>query len=232
MVDDILLSPEEQDEKAKQWLKDNGLALIVGVALGLGAVFGYNTYTAKQIANAEQASTLYNQALESIKASELADIEEPVATLKGEFPGTPYASKAALLRAKQLSVSDLSAASNELQWVIDNAKEFGVKHTARVRRAKIEVALGNLESAKSLATIDSAEGFGSYYQEILGDIAMAEGQEALARDYYQQSLDNLGASDAAYRSVLNLKLNRIPAAKIPAAITDSAAASDTDSDAE
>ena len=163
MVDDILLTPEEQDEKAKQRLKDNGLALVVGVALGLGAVFGYNQYTAKQISNAEHASALYHQALESIKASELADIEEPVAVLKSEYPKTSYASKAALLRSKQLSVSDLAAASNELQWVIENATESGVRHTASIRKAKVEIALGNLTAAKSLATVAAAEGFDSFY---------------------------------------------------------------------
>lgn len=220
MVDDILLTPEEQDEKAKQWLKDNGLALIVGVALGLGAVFGFNTYTAKQISNAEHASKLYNQVLESIKSSELADIQQQVADLKSEHSKSPYASKAVLLRARQLSVSDLESAGDELQWVIDNAQESGVKHTARIRKAKVEMALGNLESAKKLATIDSAEGFDSFYQEILGDIALAEGQQSLARDHYQQSLDKVTDSDTGYRSVLTLKMNRIPDTLVESSLGD------------
>ena len=216
MVDDILLTPEEQDEKAKQWLKENGFALIVGVALGLGAVFAYNNYTAKQISNAEQASALYHQVLESIKSSELADIQQQVDTLKIDYPKTAYASKAVLLRARQLSVSDLESASEELQWVVDHASESGVIHTARIRKAKVEMALGNLQSAKSLATVESAVGFDSFYQEILGDIALAEGQDSLARDYYQQSLDNMADSDAGYRSVLTLKMNRIPDTAIEA----------------
>ena len=48
MADDILLTPEEQDERAKQWLKDNGLAIFIGVAIGLGAVIGYNGYQEKK----------------------------------------------------------------------------------------------------------------------------------------------------------------------------------------
>ena len=42
MADDIFLTPEEQDERARQWLKDNGPALIVGVVLGIGAIFGWD----------------------------------------------------------------------------------------------------------------------------------------------------------------------------------------------
>ena len=215
MVDDILLTPEEQDEKAKQWLKDNGLAIVVGIGLGLGAVFGYNAYTAKQISDAEQASFLFQQVMEAVGFSENADIQEQLNILKTDHSATPYAAKAALLRARQLSVSDAPASLVELQWVIDNAKEQGVQHAARIRKAKIELSLGNNEEAKALASIADTSGFDSHYQEILGDVSVAEGKYAVAKEYYQQSLDNLGAADASYRGVLSIKLNRLPVEDSP-----------------
>ena len=74
MADDILLTPEEQDERARQWLKDNGMALVLGIGLGLGAVFGYQQWQAKLIRDAEAASQLYNTALTTFQSSELGDI--------------------------------------------------------------------------------------------------------------------------------------------------------------
>jgi predicted negative regulator of RcsB-dependent stress response len=210
MADDIILTPEEQDERAKQWLKDNGLAIVVGISLGLGAVFGYNAYSAKQISDAEHASTLFQQALEAVQFSENADINEQLATLKADHASTPYAAKATLLRARQLSVSDIESSLSELQWVIDNANESGLQHTARIRKAKVELALGNIGNAKILASVVPNNGFESHYQELLGDIALAEQQFSAARNHYQQAIDQLTSIDSGYRGVLTIKMNRVP----------------------
>ncbi len=210
MADDIFLTPEEQDERAKQWLKDNGMALVVGVALGLGAVFGYNQYQARQITNAEQASALYTEASTRFQQSELADISQPLERLKSDFSHTPYAAKAVLLRAKQLSVSDLSAAVPELQWVVDNAKETGLKHTALIRLAKVYLALGDLDKAHSTASGKSSQGFDSHYLEILGDIAVRRDEIDAARQHYQGAIDALAPADRGYSRILTLKMNRLP----------------------
>ena len=211
MVDDILLSPEEQDERAKQWLKDNGLALILGVVLGLGTVFGYNLYKDRQITNAEQASALYDAVLDAVKQSDVADIESQVSNLKKDYAGSSYAAKAVLLRARQLAVSDLAAALNELRWVGDNTTELGLLHTARIRQAKILMAQGELDAAKTLAGTEPYDGFDTHYYEILGDVGTQQESFSQARDDYQKAIDSIGAGDAAYRSVLNLKMNRLPA---------------------
>lgn len=210
MADDIFLTPEEQDERARKWLKDNGPALAIGIALGLGAIFGWNQYKESIQTKAEDASSIYTATIEEIQSSELADIDAEVAELKDGFAGSPYAAKAALLKAKQLSLNDLPAAYEELQWVVDNASEFGLQHTARIRQAKIKLALGELESAKALASHTPTQGFESNYAELLGDIALKEGDLASARTHYQTAIDTLPASQAGYSQVLTIKLDRLP----------------------
>ena len=217
MVDDIFLTPEEQDERAKKWLKDNGLALVVGVVLGLGAVFGYNQYQAKQISSAEQASTLYGQINQRFTQSELTDINQQVELLKADYSNSPYAAKAALIRAKQLSVHDMPAAIAELEWVVDNAQETGLKHTALIRLAKIYLSLGELDKAQSAASGQSYQGFDSHYFEILGDISTQRGEIESARQQYQQAIDSITATDQGYGRILTLKLNRLPPAQDPVA---------------
>lgn len=210
MPDDILLTPEEQDERAKQWLKDNGFAIVFGVVLGLGAVFGYNNYKDQKLADAEAASLAYSSVLESFEQSEIADIEDRVNTLKADHAATSYAAKAVLLRARQLAVSDQAAALAELQWVSDNAKEFGLQHTAKIRQAKLHLAMGSFDQAIALASQQQQDAFASHYQEILGDAAVKQDKLLEAREHYQQAIDALSASDAAYRGVLTLKMNRLP----------------------
>lgn len=220
MVDDILLTPEEQDERAKQWLKDNGLALILGVVLGLGAVFGYQTYQTKIKTDAEQASLLFSQALSAIQSSELADISGTVETLKNEYASSPYAAKAVLLRAKQLAVSDLEGAAAELRWVAEGVEDVGLRHTARIRLAKVLLAAGKPDEAKSVAEQKPYNGFDSSYGEILGDIAVNKQDFSEARTQYESAIATLSPADRGYAPILELKLNRLPASVTESTVSD------------
>ena len=107
MADDILLTPEEQDERAKKWLKDNGMSIAVGIALGLAGIFGFNQYKASVQLKAEQASSLYSEIINTNENSEISDIDAQVAQLKDNYGSSSYAAKAVLLKAKQLALSCL-----------------------------------------------------------------------------------------------------------------------------
>lgn len=211
MADDILLTPEEQDERAKKWLKENGLSLIVGVAVGIGAIYGFNSYKAKQIEQAEQASTLYTNILKKTEQSNISEFDEELATLKTDFAKTPYAAKAALIKASKLAVSDIDAAQSELTWVLENARELGLQETARVRLIKIYLAQDNAEKAASLLNEANKEGYQSIYAELTGDLAVLQGNNDDARAAYQEAIDSLNQTDRSYQMILTLKLNQVPA---------------------
>ena len=212
MADDIFLTPEEQDERARKWLKDNGPALAIGIALGLAAIFGYEQYKDSVQSNAEQASALYQAALTEVSDSSLSDIDAQVKELKENYASSSYAAKAALLKAKKLSISDLDAAYIELQWVIDNAAEVGLQHTARIRQAKIKLSQDDLTQARVLASFAPTQGFESNYSEVLADVNAREGNAEEARQFYQKAIDTLPSSQSSYAQLLSLKIDRLPAA--------------------
>lgn len=211
MADDIYLSPEEQDERARKWLKDNGPALGVGIALGLAGIFGWEHYKDSQQQAAESASTLYQQVLEEFDDSELSDFDAQVSELKSTHADSSYAAKAVLVKARQLANTDLDGALNELQWVLDNANESGLRHAARIRQAKIKLSQGDLEGAEKLANHQPQQGFQSYYAELLGEIANRRGDYVTAREQLQLAIENLSGSQSSYAQVLTIKLNRLPA---------------------
>lgn len=209
MADDILLSPEEQDERARQWLKDNAFSLFFGVAIGIGVIYGINFYRAQEQSNAEQASSLYQNVMSSVTASDQTDITPYIEDLKANHGKSIYASKAVLIQAKSLANSDLPAAAAALQWVVANSPERGVSHAARLRLIKALIAQSKLDEASKLANHAAVDGFQSNYNESLGDIAIAKGELDKAKEYYQKSIDSLSQGDQAYKSILTLKLNQI-----------------------
>lgn len=209
MADDIFLSQEEQDERAKKWLKENGLAIGVGIALGLGAIFGYNKYQANITANAESASTLFTSALNSIRDSENANIDAQLSELKEKHSSSSYASKVVLMKAAQLTNSDHDAAYSELEWVVNNAPEIGLVHAARIRQIKINIAKSELDQAAALATQASYDGFDSHYFELLGDVNVLKGDNESAASNYQSAIESLGSTEAGYGRILELKRDRL-----------------------
>ena len=209
MADDIFLSPEEQDERAKQWLKDNGIAIAVGIALGFGAIIGFNHYKDGVKDDAENASSLFSSALNLMSDSQNADIDSQFTQLKSDYPSSTYASKVVLMKAAQLSNTDLDATNTELQWVIDHAPEQGLVHTARIRQIKINISKGELDQAQALASPVSFDGFESHYAELLGDIDVLKGDHDAASVHYENAISKLASTDAAYGRVLGLKLGRL-----------------------
>lgn len=210
MADDIFLTPEEQDERAKKWLRENGPAIAIRIVLGLGGIYGYDEYRKHQQSQAEEASYAYGQILEVIQESDLTDITSQVETLTADYAGTPFASKAMLLKAKQLSLTDVDAAIEALDWVLENAEEQPVWHAANIRRAKMLLSKeGQAQSViASLEKVDH-EGYASHYLEVVGDAYVQLGEDEQAVASYQAAIDALTPADAGYTRILTLKQNGV-----------------------
>ncbi|MEO0367451.1 MAG: tetratricopeptide repeat protein [Pseudomonadota bacterium] len=214
MADDIFLSQEEQDEKAKKWLKENGMAIGLGIALGLGGIFGYNQYRDYRASQAIQASALFEQVLNLVESSNLSNVSTLVTQLKDDHAGTSYAAKAALVQAKQLSVTDPGEALKELDWVMNNSAERPIWHTANIRKARLLLAQGDdLEQVIGLVPSQEKEGFDSHYHEILGDAYAKQGDSEQAAEMYQAAIDSLTQSEVGYGRVLSLKMNHLALAE-------------------
>ena len=115
-------------------------------------------------------------------------------------------------RGHFIKVDSDYAAYIELQWVIDNAAEVGLQHTARIRQAKIKLSQDDLTQARVLASFAPTQGFESNYSEVLADVNAREGNAEEARQFYQKAIDTLPSSQSSYAQLLSLKIDRLPAA--------------------
>lgn len=203
---DANLTDEEKLAEVKKWWGENGGSIITGVVLGLAVLFGSKAWFAYQERNAETASNIYTTLMTAMEGGDNQVVNERAGMLLSDYSGTPYATLAALALARiNIEADELAAARSRLQWVIDNSDSDMLRDTARLRMARVMIAMDNLDDAVTL--LDQATPgtpFDPLYTEVRGDIEFARGDQAAANKAYQAALAAT-ASDAPGRHLLQLK---------------------------
>ena len=92
---------EQQVEALKKWWKENGTSLIVGLFVGVSALFSWRYYEQQNNAHAVYASDLYMQVMQSAAIQSIDDKTVDIHNqLINEYSDTPYAALASLALAK------------------------------------------------------------------------------------------------------------------------------------
>jgi predicted negative regulator of RcsB-dependent stress response len=188
----VYSSEEEQIEAMKKWWRENGTAVIIGVAVGFGGLFGWQGWERYHNSQAEAASAVYSNIMESLTAGNpgnLESIETSVNDLQQDYAGTPYAALGTLAGAKAaVERNDMATAKSRLQWVIDHAEQDELVNVARLRLARLHVVAGEWDAAARLLDWAYPESFTATVDELLGDMHAARGNIAEAREAYNRAL--------------------------------------------
>ena len=204
------LSEREQLDAIKKWWNENGKAIIAGLVVGLGAVFGWQYWQKWQNQVAEEASAIYRGVTSSITAAGVQ--EDGLRQLQENHARSPYAALAALAAASRMVEEDqLDKAREHLQWSADNASQIELANLSQLRLARVLWALGERDAA--LDRLDAVDKpFRSLADEIRGDIYRESGDTDKARSAYQAAQSALslkGAND----SWLQMKLEDLARAE-------------------
>lgn len=202
---------EEQIQAIKDWWKNNGTSLLIGVGAALAIVFGWQAWQNHQ---AEQRTKAANEFANLINAfSNQADetsadtVEYVAKTLREDFTDSAYAVYGNLILARQqLTADQPEAAIDSLKWALEKSGENqALALVVRNRLARAQFAAEQYDAA--LSTIDGAgeaDSFNSIFSELKGDILLAQGNRDGAREAY------LAAREEAQQGrsgVLDLKLS-------------------------
>ena len=206
---EIYSTEEQQAEAIKSFFRDNGPALVIGVVLGLGGLYGWKAYNQNQVTTAEATSDAYTQLVQ-------ADAEQKTNVLAGadEFiknhQDSSYAVLAAFVAAKEaVEKSDFTAAKNQLSWIITNSKNAELTAIATTRIARIELELKEYDAALKTLTATMPEAFKAAVAELKGDVYLAQGDKDQARAAYQSAADAGGLTN---NTTLQMKLDDLAAA--------------------
>jgi predicted negative regulator of RcsB-dependent stress response len=201
---------EEKVEAIKTWWKDNGLSVIAGAAIGLGAIWGWRLWIGHQESTASQASMAFEQLLLNTADKQTDAVVKQAAMLKDDFGSTPYPALGALVAAKALHEAGQTVeAMAALQNAIDTAPDPAIARLAALRLARLQFAENQLDdAAKTLDTYDVSPAFAGEFAAVRGDIAAARGDLDAARAAYQRAIE----SGSSLSQLIRLKLDNLPAA--------------------
>ncbi len=202
----------EQSELVQKWLRENGLSIVVGIAMGLVGIFGWQQWRNHQARNESAASQLYQQVRVALAAGNPASASRLTDQLMKDYAKSPYAVFAVSEQARQQAQDkQLDKAEASLQWAQAHAGEPALKALVELRLAQVELARGS--GAAALATLDQIPA-GSYRglaQELRGDALVKLGRSDDARKAYQTALSTLGG-EAPQRGALQMKLDDLAVA--------------------
>nr|WP_286009710.1 tetratricopeptide repeat protein [Salinicola sp. S1-1-2] len=210
---------EEQLDAIKQWWKDNGTALIVGILVAVAGVLGWQAWQRYQDGQAADASATYQQLMAVAGGENLDDNAREQAltlvdTLRDEHGGTLYADMAGLLEAKiAVEAGDNAQARDALNAVVSSSDRDYIRALARIDLARIEIADGEAQAALDTLDGEVPGALAAQRQSVIGDAYVALERPQDARDAYQQAqrlaqdadqtiyglqlkLDDLGVEDA------------------------------------
>ena len=198
---DIHATEEEQVRALKDWFRQYGLFIVVGLIIGVGGVFGVRAWDAHKLQQAQQASAQYDGLTNTAKTADFPATKAAAEKLMSEFPASPYAVQAALsLAALAVDQGEAEVAKEKLQWVLNSDALPAMKDVARLRMARIVLNIDNdAETAGTILSVDGSPEFAVLYNELRGDVAVAQKDYAAAREQYDLALENwdedLGSND-------------------------------------
>ena len=190
---EIYESEEQQVEALQKWWRENGIASLIGVGIGLTAIAGWNYWLDYQKQQTLQASAIYDLLLKHVNEAKNDDADALAKQLKTEFKSTEYAIYSTLFQAKiKIEQGDLNAAKEILQ-PLSTQNNGALSQLATIRLVRLLLATGEYEKGLQLINQmnpESTAGFADNYDELVGDLYVALDRLDEGRSAYQKALRN------------------------------------------
>ncbi len=202
---------DERVESIKKWWSSNGSSVITGIVMGVAVIVGWQYWTSYKASQGEEASSIYELVMTALQDGKIEVVEVQGTRILDEYSGTPYATLAALSLAKvAVDQGEYDMAMGYLEWVIANSDQVAMTNVARLRLARVMLAVGRLDEAQAELTKVTDASFTAEKEELKGDIHVAANEPGKARAAYEAARAASGFRGAA--DWLQMKLDDLPPA--------------------
>ena len=213
---EIYNNDDQQAEAIKNWIKENGKAVLFGATIGLVGMFGWRYYNEYRQSQMEQASVDYEVVVKQL-ASDKEKAFPAVAEYVAQHVGNSYGDLAALqLAAAAVKAGKLDLAVEQLQRVADKGHD-AVKPVAAIRLARVLGEQGKFADAQKRLDGVTQKAYKASVAEVRGDLFIQQGDKSKALAAYQDAVAAGGEKSSAELRVKLDDLGDIKAPKDPVA---------------
>lgn len=184
-----LRTDEEQLDVIKRWWKENGTALIAGVAIAAVGLVGWNFWQNHQASQSEAASMRYEHLISLTDQGNIDEARSLVAEIADNHGGTLYADLALLIDARlAVDAGELREAHQTLDDLIASSDNHYLQGLARLRLARVQLAEGDAQAALDTLAQDMPEALAAQHADIRGDALHVLERRDEARQAWQEAL--------------------------------------------
>ena len=193
----------------KTWWEKYGAAITILLTAFLVTIGGIQAWKYYQQQQARQAADLYILLQQVQSSGEAEKIYDAAHLLTEGFPSSGYASRAALIAAQaDAQAGKYNRAIQNLQWIIDHAKETALHDLARLRIAGILLDQEKYDEALRILNTPHGETFAGLYLDRRGDIQVAAKKISEAQLSYQSAIEKLSKNNNYY-NIVQMKLDAL-----------------------
>lgn len=199
----------EQGEQVRKWIRENGIAIVVGVLLALVLIFGYRKWQTHTADHQVQAASQFAVVQHAVQGDNTQSMSAALGDLQKNYANTPYAALGSAAVAEyQVGKDDLKAATQNLEWAVAHSDQPALKSLFTLRLARVLIAQDQAQQAlKELDGIPAGD-YAAIAAELRGDAQLKLGKTDAAHSAYQNAIAKLD-KDAPERNEVQMKLDNL-----------------------
>lgn len=203
------LTEQEQIQQLKNWVKQYGLTIVVGIVIALLASSGWHYYQNYRNKTLQHASSIYDEMLTLRAQNNTEGSSTQANKLISHYAKSPYAQMAAFMLSRDAVLKkDYVEAIKQLNWVVDHSNNHSIQTIARIRIARILISDQKPDVAINTLTKLDDKNFLGMVDEVRGDAYLALNDPAAARKAYALALKELPNAEVN-RPILEMKYDNL-----------------------
>ncbi|MGP1924736.1 MAG: YfgM family protein [Arsenophonus sp. NEOnobi-MAG3] len=204
---EIYTTENKKRDAIKRFFINNTKALVIGLAVGVSAIIGWNYWQSHQAHRLQESAQIFEKISSQLQTGSkqaLASAEQfanETNNIYGVLTNIELAKIA-------LEKSDITGAEKALLMALTNAKLNDLKDLINIRLARVQLALNKTDQALITLTQVKDKGWSMIVEDIRGNILLKKGDITGAREAYFKGIKSTGTE--IMKTILKIKINNLP----------------------